>query len=298
MSKGDAFTDEITAGMKIIWAVPTNVWPPTNKIWTYKIIPQHFSDVVVSNLMAIGSFTNDQARPSNSLNEKTGLHFGHDWLKHLAIDPTHGFIDYHDDSARAKMTSAITNVPEPVVGVPDKEESRRFGLKYLQLAGIDTSQLVNPRWYTETRTWTNPKTQTEIKEIEMRAVDFERRINGLIADGAGIAYVGFGNNAKVFDLKISWRNLEPYKPLDNFVTPEQIMQSIQNGKIPFLPRIRGAWTFGKVKTLTITGMTAYYQMKPGDEQMDFVTPILQFSANMNNGKTNWPISFQTGIFKP
>ena len=83
-----------------------------------------------------------------------------------------------------------------------------------------------------------------------------------------------------------------------FVTPEQIMQSIQNGKIPFLPRIRGAWTFGKVKTLTITGMTAYYQMKPGDEQMDFVTPILQFSANMNNGKTNWPISFQTGIFKP
>ncbi|MGH7953898.1 MAG: hypothetical protein ACREFE_18525, partial [Limisphaerales bacterium] len=92
MSKGDPFTDEITAGMKIIWPVPTNVWPPTNKIWSYKVVPQHFSDAVISNLMTIGSFTNDQSKPSNSLNDKATFYFGHDWLKHLSIDPALGFI--------------------------------------------------------------------------------------------------------------------------------------------------------------------------------------------------------------
>ena len=274
MTNGDTFTDEITAGMKIIWAVPTNAWPPADKIWSYKVIPQHFSDAAISNLMtSLGT-------------------------KDLKITQALGCIEYYNENAAAKATSAITNVPEPVIGVPDKEETLRLGLKYLHLAGIDTSQLVNPRWYTETRGWTDPKTQAEVDEVQMRAVDFERRIDGLAADGAGIAYVGFGNNAKVFDLKISWRNLEPYQLLDHFVTPEQIVQSIQSGQTLFLPRTRGAWTFGKIKTLTIVNVTAYYRMKPGDEPMDFVTPILQLNAVMNNGKTNWPISFQTEIFKP
>ncbi|MGH7954179.1 MAG: hypothetical protein ACREFE_19980, partial [Limisphaerales bacterium] len=221
-----------------------------------------------------------------------------DWLKHLSIEPALGFIDYHDDSARAKMISAITNVPEPVIGIPDKEESLQLGLKYLRLAGIDTSQLVNPRWYTETRGWINQKTRAEVDEVEVRAVDFERRIDGLVADGPGIAYVGFGNNAKIFDLKISWRNLEPYQLLTNLVTPEQIVQSIKNGQTPFVPRLRTAWRFGKVKTLTIVNVMSYYKMRSGNEPMDFVTPTLRLSAVMNNGTTNWPITFQRSIFPP
>ncbi len=300
MSKGDAFTDEITAGMKIIWAVQTNVWPPTNKIWSYKVVPQHFSDAAISNLMALGSFTmsNKLGTCSYCESDKQALYFGTPGIRYLAVCPALGYIEYHDEKARAAATSAVTNVPEAVKGVPDKEKTRKLGLKYLQLAGIDTSQLINPHWWTDTRTWTNPKTKTDVDEVEMQAVDFERRINGFPASGAGIAYVGFGNKAKVFDLKISWRNLEPYKSLDNLVTPEQIIQSIQSGKIPFLPRIRGAWRFGKVKTLTITGVMPRYELKPSEDTMDFVAPILQLTAIMNNGTTNWPISFQDRAFSP
>ncbi len=288
ISKGDPFFDEVAAGMKVVWAVPANTWPPTNKIWSYKVVPQHFSDAAISNLMILGSFTEK---------DKTGFGYGSLGTKYLKINPTLGYIEYYDEKAIASPTSAITNVPEPVIGVPDKEESLRLGLKYLHLAGIDTSQLLNPRWYTETRGWINQKTHTEVDEVQMRAVDFERRIDGLVADGAGIAYVGFGNNAKVANLKISWRGLEPYKSLDNLVTPKQIVQLLQIGKIPFLPRVRTVWTFGKVKTLTITSVSAYYQMRPGEEPMDFVTPTLQFNALMNNGTTNWPIGFRTGIFQ-
>jgi hypothetical protein len=299
MSKCDAFTDEITAGMKIIWAVPTNVWPPTNKIWSYKVVPQYFSETTISNLMALGSFTmsNKLGTCSYCPSDKQALYFGTPGIKYLAICPALGYIEYHDEKARAAATSAITNVPEPVKGVPDKEKTRQLGLKYLQLAGIDTSQLINPRWWTDTRTWTNPKTHAQVDEVEMRAVDFDRRINGFPASGAGIAYVGFGNKAKVFDLKISWRNLEPDKSLDNLVTPEQIIQTIQSGKIPFLPRVRGQWTFGKVKTLTIRSVALRYELKPGEDAMDFATPILQFNGIISNGQTTRPVAFQTGIFQ-
>ena len=137
MSRGDSFTDEITAGMKIIWAVPTNVWPPTNKIWSYKVVPQHFSDTAISNLMALGSFTmsNKLGTCSYCESDKQALYFGTPGTKYLAICPALGYIEYHDEKARAAATSAITNVPEPVKGVPDKQKARQLGLKYLQLAG-------------------------------------------------------------------------------------------------------------------------------------------------------------------
>ena len=55
-ARGGVFTNESPADIRIIWAVPTNVWP-VDKIWSYKVIPQKFSEAVVSNVMAVGSFT-------------------------------------------------------------------------------------------------------------------------------------------------------------------------------------------------------------------------------------------------
>ena len=280
MSNGDTFTDKVTAGMKIIWAVPTNVWPPTNNIWSYKVIPQQFSEVVISNLMtSLGT-------------------------KDLKILPTLGYIDYHDEKAIASMVSSVTNVPEPVVGVPSKQKTYQLGLKYLRLAGIDVSQLaVKPNgdlqttYWLGTRGWTDTN-HNEINETNSWGVDFYRRIDGIDAIGGSAAFFEFGNNAKVHELQISWRNLEPYQLLDHFVASEQIVQSIQNGKTLFLPRIRTGWRFGNVKTLTITDAEPRYELKPGGDTMNFVTPILQLNAVMNNGSTNWPISFQRSIFPP
>ncbi|MGH7953897.1 MAG: hypothetical protein ACREFE_18520 [Limisphaerales bacterium] len=280
MSRGDSFTDEITAGMKIIWAVQTNVWPPTNKIWSYKVIPQHFSDVAISNLMtSLGT-------------------------KNLNINLASGCINYQDEKAIASMVSSITNVPEPVVGVPSRKETYQLGLKYLRLAGIDISQLaVKPDGKLKTTFWLGTRgwwdtNHNFINETNSWGVDFYRRIDGIDTIGGSAAFFEFGNNAKVSDLQISWRNLEPHQLLDHFVTPEQIVQSIQNGKTPFLPRIRTAWRFGKVKTLTITDAEPCYEMKPAGDTMNFVTPVLQLSAVMNNGTTNWPISFRRSIFPP
>lgn len=304
---GGTFTNESPAGMKIIWAVPTNVWPPSYKIWSYKVIPQEFSDAVISNAMAIGSFTTiDKTKlPAQALAvDKKAVFFGVEGIKYLEIVPTLGYIEYHDQNAQARYISSVKDVPEPVIGVPNEAETTQLGLKYLRLLGIDISEIARKsgtcdldlHWAKRSREWTDQKTKKDIDEIIDYGVFFTRRIDGIEGSGFGDVFIQFGNNAKVFDLTVSWRNLKPHQLLDNFVTPEQIVKSIQSGQTP-LPRLEG-WPIDEIKTLTITNATPRYSRKPGDEPMDFVVPALQLDAIIDNGKTNRYIWFQTAIIKP
>lgn len=63
-TSGVTLTNESRAEIEIVWAVPTNIWP-VNHVWIYKVIPQTFSDAVIANAMAMGSFTtNDEVKLS------------------------------------------------------------------------------------------------------------------------------------------------------------------------------------------------------------------------------------------
>ncbi|MGO8766857.1 MAG: hypothetical protein ACLQSR_17200 [Limisphaerales bacterium] len=312
---GGTFTNESPAGsqgMKIIWAVPTNVWPVDN-IWSYKVIPQEFSDAVISNAMAIGSFMMKDKKklpPEALAIDKNAMRFDNkDETKELVILPTLGYIDYRDETAEAGFTrivkDSVTNfVHEPVVGVPNQEETTQLGLKYLQQLGVDIDDIARKpnssdfdlHWSKKTGSWTDPKTKKEIDEVLTFGVFFTRRIDGIEGSGFGDFYIEFGNNAKIFELKLSWRNLQPYQLNDNFIKPEQIVKSIRNGQTP-LPRLTG-WPLDEIKTLTITNAIPRYGRKPGDQPMDFVVPALQLDAIIDNGKTNIPIWFQMGISPP
>ena len=317
-ANGGTFTNESPAGlqgMKIIWAVPTNIWPVA-KIWSYKVIPQQFSDAVISNAMAIGSFTmNDKVKLSAEAlaidKEAIGFRDKADELHWLNIMPTLGCIEYSDPRAEAGFTwvvkNSVTNaVNVPAVGVPNQEETTQLGLKYLRLLGINIDEIARKpgtddldlHWSKGTRGWTDQNTGKEIDELYDFGVFFTRRIDGIEMSGFGDVFIQFGDNAKVSKLEVSWRNLQPYQLLDNFVTPEQIVKSIQSGQTP-LPRLEG-WPLEEIKTLTITNATPRYSRgrKSKDEPMDFVMPALQLEAIIDNGKTNTLIWFQTSIFPP
>jgi hypothetical protein len=295
------------SGMKIVWAVPTNVWP-VDKIWSYKVIPQEFSEAVISNAMTLGSFTsNDRVKlPADALAlDRKALCFGNKAeTKWLVVLPTLGYIKFYNQDAEAKAVSAVKNVPEPVVGVPDLSEATRLGLKYARFLGIDISQFARKpkshdfdlHWVVTTRGWTDQKTKKENSDIQDFGIDFTRSIDGIELSGYGDLYVEFGNNAKVHELELSWRNLQRYELLDTFVTSEQIVKSIQNGQTA-LPRLAD-WPVNQIQTLTITNATPRYGRKPGDEPMDFVVPALQLDAIVDTGKTNTYFWFQTGIFPP
>jgi len=294
-------------GMEIIWAVPTNIWP-VDKIWSYKVIPQEFSDAVISNAIAIGSFTMKDKKklPAEALaiDEKAICFMDKEKTKSLEILPTLGYIKYYDEKAEARFTSSVKDVPSPIVGVPNETETTKLGLKYLRLLGIDIDEIARKpnssdfdlHWAKRSREWTDQKNKKGIDEVIEYGVFFTRRIDGIEGSGFGDVFIQFGNNAKVSELVVSWRNLQPYQLLDNFVTPEQIVKSIQSGQTP-LPKLE-EWPIDEIKTLTITNAAPRYGRKAGDDPMDYVVPALQLDAIIDNGKTNRSIWFQTGIIKP
>jgi hypothetical protein len=304
-ARGGVFTNESPADIRIIWAVPTNVWP-VDKIWSYKVIPQKFSEAVVSNVMAVGSFTmveKIKLPPEALAIDKEALAFGNkDGTRELVIAPALGYMEYSDENADAKMISAIKGVPEPVVGVPDLPEATQLALKYARLLGIDVSLFARKphtndfdlHWIVETRGWTDPNTKKRIKEIDDFGVCFDRCIDGFPVSSFGDFEVYFGNNAKVSRLIVSWRNLQPYELRGNLISPEQVVKSIEDGHTR-LPRLPEQLMDG-IKTVTITNAIPRYNRKLADQPMDFVIPALQLDAIISSVKTNIPVWFQTGIY--
>jgi hypothetical protein len=294
-------------GAEIIWSTPTNNWP--SALWVYKVIPQGFSPAVVSNLLALGSFTVSDR--TNMLGEapfkdKTILYFrNEDQSKHLGIFPALGWIDYND--RKAKSASQL----ESLTGVPDQEETTRLGLKYLRLAGIDISELaIKPgtcdldlHWERETLEYTDPKTKSSVKVTNLFGVYFNRRIDNINVGGLGLwggAKVSFGNNAKVVDLQICWRNLKPYQ-LRDFPSPQQITKWVRSGKIA-LHSIQDGNTIrpltSHIKKLTITKATPLYDGKYQDEPMDFVCPYARFEAIAEDGSQTIAVWFISPILTP
>lgn len=293
--------------MHVVWAVPNGVWP-IDGIWVYKVLPQEFSAAVISNAMEIGTFTmRDKVKLSGdslAIDRKALFFRDKAETKWLEILPTLGYLKYYDGNAEAKAVSTIKDVPEPVVGVPELSEATRLGKKYMRLLGIDVSQIARKsgtcefdlHWEVKTREWSDPKTKKPVREIQSFGINFTRAIDGVEVSGFGDVFVDFGNNAKLHQLEVSWRNLQPYQLRHGLVTGEEVVRSIHNRKTT-LPVLEG-WPLEKIKTLTITNATPRYSRKRGDEPMDFVVPVLQLDAIIDNGMTNRSIWFQTGIFSP
>jgi len=272
---------------EIVWSAPTNGWPES--LWVYKVVRQEFSPAVISNLLALSGFTMKDR--TNMLDEppfedKTILYFRNaDQSKYLGIFPALGWIDYND--RRAEAASHL----DPVRGVPNEKEATQLGLKYLRLVGIDIAQIATKpgtdeldlHWEKETIGYVDQGTKKEITLTNRYGVFFNRRIDGINVGGVGLwggARISFGNDAKVVDLQVCWRNLKPYE-LRPFPSPAEITKWLRSGQIPLRPTVVGA-TVGRlaeqIQKLTITKATPLYDGKYQDEMMDFVFPYVRFEA--------------------
>jgi hypothetical protein len=212
-SATDATGSVGSPSIEIAWTAPTNDWP--EKLWFYRVVPQDFSYVVVSNLLALTGFT--MADRTNRLDQppfrdKSVLYFRNaDQSKYLEINPPLGWINYNDRKAEASSQLQI------VKGVPDEAETTRLALRFLRLAGVDLSQIARKpgtsdldlHWEKGTLTYPDPKTKAEISVTNNYGVLFDRCIDGIKVQGfgrGGGVRVRFGNNARVIDLQVCWRN--------------------------------------------------------------------------------------------
>ena len=283
------------SNVDIKWSVPTNRLP--EMLWIYKVVPQNFSEAVISNLMAVASFTMKDRKPGipdqPPFKDKSILYFeNQDGSKHLGIFPNLGWIDYNDSAASAGATNAVKSVPS-------EDETMRLALKYFTMFGIDSSQLSIKPETGELRVFRsldrrysyNETTGKGPEEITLRGLSIPRRIDRIDIGGIG-AYGGvnisFGNEGKIFYMSLVWRNLKPYQ-LHRVISPEEIISLLKSNRIALPPVVGGDLT--RVKEITITNLTPIYDGKTGDEFEDVVSPFVRADAVANLGHTNVQFQF-------
>jgi hypothetical protein len=171
-----------TNKVEILWQVPANHLP--QMVWIYKASPHTFAPPVVSNLMALAGFTMaDKTNVENALpfkDESMLYFFDKKTGKELGIYPPLGWIYYRNPSAEAKKH-------ELAAGVPDDAETIKLGMKYLQMLGIDRSQIAtkgNSSDFQAIRTvetggWIDKEHGTKFEQTYKRGVSFIRRMDGI-----------------------------------------------------------------------------------------------------------------------
>ena len=303
-------TNATPAGLpraEITWPALPSAWPES--LWVYKVLPQEFPAAVISNLMALGSFTaNERTAPPSELRErdKKATYFSSpDTSRHLAICPSLGFLDYRDGKAEAP------NQFIPVVGVPNEQEATRLGLNYLRLVGVDVSQLATKpafcdldlHWEVGTLSYMDEKTGTEVARTNIFGVRFTRRIDGLDVWGMGTCggvIIRFGNSARVASLQVCWRNIRPVE-LHQCPSPQQITEWLRSGQVN-LGHYAGGPPLGslpsRMKKLLITKASLYYDAHFQGDPMDFVAPFARFDAVAELDDTTTPVWFQCPLTLP
>jgi hypothetical protein len=281
---------------EVLWAAPTNGWP--EKLWVYKVIPQVFSSSVLSNLLEIAAFTEkDRANPPAYIREvePKPIYFStSDETRHLAICPSLGWMALINEKA------ASPSHLQPVRGVPNQEETTRLGLRYLRLLGIDRSQLATKpgtnelelHWECGRIAYTDQETKKEITLTNNFGIYFRRRIDGIGFSGIGLrggVYIRFGNDAKVAELQVVWRNLQPHQLLD-CALPEEIVTQFKNGQIA-LPANTGPPA--EMIKFTITYAMPYYDSTFEEEPEAYIAPRLDLIGTVE--RPSGPINIQLRV---
>ncbi|MGA9450974.1 MAG: hypothetical protein WBW41_06480 [Verrucomicrobiia bacterium] len=281
---------------EIIWAAPTN--QPHAALWIYKVITQTFSNLAISNLMAMGKFTMSDEQNGHkkisTTNEDTLFFFDKKRGCNLTIVPSQGRIEYWDNYAPANHWDRTNHLWEQVAGLPDETKVKKLGLKFLKQFGIqpaDLAQNAKNHLITfgekQTRGYFDRRRGKYIDdEVTARGIFFDRRIDGVNFAGIGVGggcEIVYGNHAKIADFKLVWRNLQPYEH-HQVASPDEIMQQIREGKAVITHK--NLVNPAEIKKLTITDCSSLYKGANGEETQDFVYPFAQIEAVADLGYTN------------
>ncbi len=280
----------------VAWEGSTNSWPES--LWVYKVFPQEFPSSVISNLLVISGFTQkDKAKTPQYFaeNDRKTIFYGEleGHVKHLAICPSLGFIEYIDPKAEAPSQL------QKIEGVPNEHEATQLGLKYLRMMGIEVSQLATTNgggldlhWQRDTIFYVDQNSKQEITLTNGYGVLFARCIDGVKVHGFGGMDIVFGNNAKVALLRLYWRNLKPYE-LKKCPSPQDITEHIKNGTISIHPLgSNGVYPPSQFRKITIKQITPLYEGPDYEKPASFIYPYFNFQGTVNDGEKEHGVWFE------
>ena len=265
------------ANCEIIWAV-TNTLPEA--LWLYRVQPTTFAPNVISNLIALGEFT-EKDRVADlgwPLNDPSRMCFSND-KRSLGIYPHLGFIEYRYPKANDYQTEE---------GVPTEEESLRLGIKWAGLLDLDRSQVSQIGVNTPLHLKFRHDPYRVITNVNSRSVGFGRRLDGIAfynkAEGCKIE---FAHHAVVRDINLSWRNLRRDR-LRAVAKPEELIQWMREGKAFWQwwsPEAQ-AYNSSVFKRVTVKRVTPYYYEEDREKPQEVVYPFAYLETAVDMTITN------------
>lgn len=281
---------------EIIWTARTSNSRKT--LWIYKVVPQNFPLSAISNLMVMGSFTNQitsTKQPLRFVNASNTCN--------LFVNPSQGCIEYWNEFAPANHWDKTNHLWEQVKGVPSQNQVEKLALKFLKQFGIqrdDLAQKSNGHLLTfgekQTRSYFDRRRGKDIDdEIIERGIFFNRQIDGVNFAGIGLGggcEIEFGNHANIANLKLVWRNLRPCEQR-RVANPDEIISYIRDGQAVMTHK--NLVNPADIKELTITDYSPLYMGVNGDDTQDLVYPFAQVEAIANLGTNNVDIQIYCPI---
>ena len=281
----------------LVWSAPTNDLP--HAAWIYRALPSKISSDVISNLVALGLFT-ERDRKNIPENPNLISYADPTRKRSLLINTAWSFIDYKNSDAKDMHIAE---------GVPDKELAFEIATNWLAKLGIDSSQLAK-KTNGERRIVFSEETTIFYKakgmpayatNISMCAVTFKRTLDGVEISGGsarGGSDIEIGNHAKIYRILVSWREYERDK-LYPIATPKTLLMWIREGKAVWYPSPDSQVTeLSFVKKMTITKVTPYYYSDAygvDDKPYDWAAPFAEMEATIDNGVTNFNVRIDCPI---
>lgn len=254
-------------------------WPATNalpmEMNLYKVIPAEFSLNLISNIAVLGGFTN----LPKTVNALLPAFRGKDCLfeeeparKAISVSPKRGQIFFHN-------TRRIALPRETVTQVPSSDETLSLALLALPRLGLSESQFAKKRDSGELLFWRIKQTNTHkkdgklVKQETANGLNLVRAIDGISFAGIGNfggLYLLFGNEGKIAEFELCWRNLRATTKLP-VVDRTRITDWIRNGKVFLEPNPDLPSTIDK---LVVTNVTPHYFGLSGTDVQKWVYPFL------------------------
>ncbi len=255
-----------------------------------------FPPAAISNLMAIGGFTEADKRGVPN-NPHTLSFVSQSGKRTLWIAPDLGYYSYQDSEADNM------NLAE---GVPDKNETFELATNLLSKLDIDFSQLARKDNSSDLRSYTTHAQALLYKgfnqaayttNTHMRGIYFIRSINGadfIGTGGRGGCMIEFGHDAKISRIITSWRKLKKYKH-DSVATPEMLLKRIEAGSAVYSIASEDEFDWRSVRKITINRVRPLYFGQVYSETQKIVYPLAQIDAVADLGTTNRNIQFYCSI---
>ncbi len=271
--------------LKLRWNVRSNTWP--SALWTYRVTPASFPPAVISNLMALGSFTEQEKTiPYGGPDRRTLAFASSDKSRNLSIFTVCRGAEYSDrGSGQINM----------LVPAPDSNEVLPLALKLLPKLGILPSDLATRPNSTEPRVERTEQEQmiftnnVFLTNICSRGIFFSRRVDGVIVRGSrtSTCRIEFGVHGKILRLSLLWPRWERVKSYPT-VDAQTVMQRIRDGRavLSSLPADIPPIDWALVKGVTINGAETVYSGDAKNVLEAQIYPYVALNALIDTGDTN------------